>query len=166
MEEINNKSSKAPNKRKLKEKDLINNLSDNDETFWISKWFKKVPDGETFAEWWFKRDDVMILINIFMNILDVQEDWKPFSQFKDTISHFIRNWAYGCLHWEDKRRKRTYSQFVYLINKINILDDENKLSFLKRLEEIKYLHKQWEFSYNEWSNWIEVMFEEINIIAK
>jgi len=74
MEEINNKSSKAPNKRKLKEKDLINNLSDNDETFWISKWFKKVPDGETFAEWWFKRDDVMILINIFMNILDVQED--------------------------------------------------------------------------------------------
>jgi hypothetical protein len=37
MEKINSKGGKTQNKRKLKEKDLINNLSDNDKIFWISK---------------------------------------------------------------------------------------------------------------------------------
>jgi hypothetical protein len=146
---------------------LINNLSDNDKIFWISKWFKKIPNAEDFAEWWFKRDDIMILIGIISNIIDTQQDWKDFSQFKDILNHFVRNWASaGCLYWDNERRKKTYSQFIYLINNMNMLDNEKKLFFLKRLEKIKYLHKQDKFCYNEWSNWIEVMVDEINIIAK
>lgn len=161
MEEIDIKDLKCPNKRQLKVQELVNNLDNNYENFWISEWFKKVPNAECFAEWWFQRDDVIILIDIIKNCFKLDIDWKLQIEFNKVLNHFLRNWANSALAWEAKIKKETYSNYLYLIYAINTMDEEKKLSFLNRLKEISDLHCDGNFMYKKWSNRIEVMVEEI-----
>ena len=78
-------------------------------------------------------------------------------QYWEIVNHFVRNGSNSTLTWEYNKKKLVYDGFVYFINLIRKLDENQKLLFLDKL---KSMHLQ-NIKYPEWSNRIEVMIWEI-----
>ncbi len=151
-----NESSETIKANNIKE-NLITNLegdkTQNDLEFWENKWFKKIPNWEAFAKWWFQRKEIIILINIFIELLKVEENGKFNIEYWMVVNHFVRNGSHSTLIWENNKKKLAYNRFVYLINLIKRFNDNQRLSFLNKLTSI---HLQ-NIRYPKWSNRIEVM---------
>jgi len=155
-----NELSKVIKSDNVKENLITNfecNKAENDLEFWKDKWFEKIPNWEDFAKWWFKREEVVMLIDIIKNSFGVSKNWKFYIKYGELVNHFVRNWSYSALTWDFNKKKLAYDRFVYLINLIKDFDENQKISFL---EKIKYIYSQ-KITYPKWSNRIEMMIWEI-----